>query len=194
MIASILTLSPEEFQSLGKYHDDYTIHKLVYSLFPGSQRKFLFLDRYGDFNSRKILMVSQENPQNPAFGRIEIKTIPENFLKAQSYAFEVRLNPVKRANGNKKMIPVTGIPYLTEWFLGKQKNWGFNANPERLEIFDTGIQEIAKDKNTTILHNKATFRGVLQVTESKKFQESFRNGIGRGKAFGFGLLQLQPLK
>jgi len=36
-------------------------------------------------------------------------------------------------------------------------------------------------------------KGELYVIDSEQFKQSFRQGIGRGRAFGFGLLQIVPL-
>jgi CRISPR system Cascade subunit CasE len=40
------------------------------------------------------------------------------------------------------------------------------------------------------LHSAMEFTGVLQVTNHEKFRDAFTNGIGSGKAFGFGMLAL----
>jgi len=34
----------------------------------------------------------------------------------------------------------------------------------------------------------------LQVTDAEKFRESLKTGIGTGKAYGFGLLSIAPVK
>ena len=60
MIASYYTLTRSDVKALG-IKDNYSLHKAVYSLFPkqeGKSRDFLFSDKGGDFNSRKILIGS----------------------------------------------------------------------------------------------------------------------------------------
>ena len=37
------------------------------------------------------------------------------------------------------------------------------------------------------------YDGILQITDSKEFLRTIQNGIGPGKAFGFGLLSLAPV-
>lgn len=191
MIASILQLSRRDMKALGKNPDEYAVHKLVYSLFPGESRNFLYLDQGGDFEVRNILMVSEDEPQETGTGQLFTKAIPDRFLSYDRYAFEVRLNPVKR--NDKKAQAVTGEKELKEWFISKQEMWGIHTDPLTLEISDTGLQRFSK-AGYEILHNKATFRGVLSVRNRELFIESFRRGLGRGKAFGFGLLQLKPLE
>jgi len=81
---------------------------------------------------------------------------------------------------------------LRLWFLRKQNDWGFMVDGDTLDIFDTGVIEIRKN-GIVVPFNKAQFRGILTVTDSDRFKTVFTSGIGRGKSFGFGLLQLHPI-
>ena len=193
MIASIFRLTRKDMKGLGNDVDEYGIHKLVYSLFPGEKRNFLFLDKGGCYDERTILIVSLNKPIESNLGKLQSKVIPEHFLNHSEYAFEVRMNPVKRRSDNRKAVPIQGEDVLRSWFMQKQDSWGIEILPEKLEVFDTGLQKFTKGEHS-IYHNKATFRGILSVKNKDLFKDSFRNGLGRGKAFGFGLLQLKPLK
>jgi CRISPR system Cascade subunit CasE len=42
-------------------------------------------------------------------------------------------------------------------------------------------------------HIGVDFQGVLRVTDRAAFHYAFETGIGPAKAFGFGLLMLQPV-
>ena len=44
-----------------------------------------------------------------------------------------------------------------------------------------------------MLLREATYEGVLTVTDVDKFKELLCNGIGRGKAYGMGLLTVMRL-
>jgi CRISPR system Cascade subunit CasE len=191
MIASMLMLDRSAIQQAG-IMDPYELHKFVYSLFPGDRRTFLYLDEGGDAMGRHLLILSKKQPLVPNYGSIESRKVPDTFLQKDTYAFSVKLNPIERRNGGKRRIPVITQSNLNDWFLRRQIDWGFEADPSNLEILDTGVEEIRKQEHL-IIFNKATFKGVLRVTDRKGFIRSFENGIGRGKAFGFGLLQLQPL-
>ncbi len=192
MIASVLSLDRQAIQSL-KIKDPYSLHKCIYSLFPGDERKFLFYDQGGDLTYRRILLVSREQPLVPEIGMIESRLIPQVFFEYQRYAFQVLLNPVVQPQGSRGKMPVIGGDALRDWFACRQARWGFFSNPEDLEIFNLGIKKIHKAESD-ITYNMAEFRGVLEVTDRKHFVDSFINGIGRGKAFGFGLLQIRPFK
>jgi CRISPR system Cascade subunit CasE len=192
MIASVVSLDRQAIQSL-KIKDPYSMHKFVYDLFPGNQRKFLYYDQGGDLGYRRILLVSREQPLVPEIGEIQSKSIPRGFLEHRRYAFQVMLNPVEQPLGSSGKVPVVTKDALRAWFAKRQEAWGFVSIPEDLEIFDLGVQIIQKGERD-IIHNMAEFRGVLEVADRERFKNSFSNGMGRGKAFGFGLLQIRPLK
>ncbi len=42
-------------------------------------------------------------------------------------------------------------------------------------------------------HNSVDFHGILKVIDRAAFEGAFHHGIGPAKAFGFGLLMLQPV-
>jgi CRISPR-associated protein Cas6/Cse3/CasE subtype I-E len=42
-------------------------------------------------------------------------------------------------------------------------------------------------------HVSVDFQGILNVTNQDRFKKAFCKGIGSAKAFGFGLLMLQPI-
>lgn len=191
MIASVLTLGPRDIRHLD-LTDGYTMHKIVYDLFPGSDRTFLYYQYpFAERRGVKILILSEDQPLVPAQGTIESKMVKESFLRYRYYAFKVRLNPVTRLGG--KATPVTGHDPLISWFLEKQERWGFVADASGLDLSDVGVATIQKGKNRITL-NQCTYTGVLEVVDQDRFIEGFENGLGRAKGFGFGLLQLKPLR
>ena len=200
MIASMLKLGRSDCKAL-TVKDAYSIHRIVYSLFPKentmSQRDFLFADKGGNFNTRKILILSKHRPSIPEFGEIESKEVPDKFLSYKNYGFETVLNPVVRNGLNKTAKPVKGADDLRNWFLSKSVNSGFAVEPESLQISRVGVVRFDKVKDRVKFqhtHNTATFTGKLNVVDDSLFIKSFEEGIGRAKGFGFGLLQLIPLK
>lgn len=71
-------------------------------------------------------------------------------------------------------------------------SWGFQVDDQRLQVDRLTVQSFNKG-NHTLTHGSAVVQGVLKVLDQQRFQESFCRGIGRGRAFGFGLLQIVPL-
>lgn len=199
MIASMLKLSRADCKAL-ELKDAYSVHKIVYSLFPkqdNETRDFLFADKGGDWNCRQILILSKRNPEIPKFGEIVSKEIPESFLGWDYYGFEVIINPTQRNGPTQKTTPIRGIENLHKWFIQKAPALGFEVEPESLQICRIGVQnfdKIKEEKIFTQTHGSATFIGKLRVIDRQAFIQSFKQGIGRAKGFGFGLLQIVPIQ
>ena len=193
MIASVLRLSRSDCKAL-RITDAYSIHRVVYELFPGESRDFLFADKGGDFLARQILILSDRSPETLQFGEIESKLIPDSFLEHDHYGFEVMLNPAKRDNQTGKTVAIRGRENLLQWFLGKAPSLGFEIQAGSLEIRHAGVQTFDLGNGKIVTHNSASFVGKLKVTDRVKFQQSFRKGIGRARSFGFGLFQIIPLQ
>lgn len=201
--ASVLTLSRADTRALN-IKDAYSLHKVVYGLFEDirsdAEKKasvpsgITYADKGGDFNSRQILMLSKRKPhQTPQFGKVKTKNIHEGFLASKRYAFEVTINPCKRDNKTGQIMPIRGRKDIDEWFKDRApKSWGFSVNPENLQTMQTSVQAFEKS-GKRITHGSATLKGELTVIDQERFTQSFTNGIGRGRAFGFGLLQIVPL-
>ncbi len=195
MKASMLHLSRADCAAL-KITDPYSIHRVVYSLFPqkeGKTRDFLFVDLGGDFFGRNILVLSKDFPLTLEHGSLQTKDIPTAFLEKSLYGFEVLVNPVQRDMQSGKIKPIRGKEPLKEWFCTKAPSYGFTIFSESLSVFDTDILQFKKGDKTITL-GKARFKGKLMVSDRELFKKSFEKGIGRAKGFGFGLLQLQPLE
>jgi len=193
MIASVLKLNRSDCKAL-KITDAYSIHRVIYELFPGEVRDFLFADKGGNFNERQILILSHRSPENPTYGEIQSKQIPNSFLEHDDYGFEVTLNPTKRDKQTGRTVAIHGRENVRQWFLGKAPLLGFEIQAESLEIRHAGAQTFDLGNGKIVTHNSASFIGKLKVTDRAKFQQSFRKGIGRAKGFGFGLLQIIPLQ
>lgn len=195
MIATVWRLSRSDCKIL-RVTDPYSIHRIVYSLFPkkeGRSRDFLFVDKGGTFNERVILILSEEQPEKPAYGELLSKEIPKSFLHQDHYGFEVVINPVIRDSKSGKIISIREKDALLQWFTQKSSTYGFTVDNNSLSVSETNIIRFKKDSKEVVL-GKAKFIGKLTVIDRELFIKSFSNGLGRAKAFGFGLLQIVPLE
>ncbi len=201
--ASVLRLSRSDIKAL-KIKDDYTLHKVVYGLFEDVRTDvekhssitsgIVYADKGGDFNTRQILMLSNRKPhQTPQFGDVQSKPIHANFLAHERYAFHITINPTKRDKQSGKVVPIKGRDEIIAWFIARApQSWGFEVNAEHLQVSQINVQIFEKD-GKSVTHGSATLKGELVVTDHQCFSRSFTQGIGRGRAFGFGLLQIVPL-
>ncbi len=196
MIASVLRLNRADYKAL-KIKDAYSLHRVVYSLFPeqvGQSRDFLYADKGGDWNCRRILILSERKPEFHKFGEIESREVSESFLKWDNYGFEVTVNPTRRNGPSRKTTPIKGREDLHNWLIEKAPSWGFEVESESLQVCRIGVVRFKRDNALTQTHGTATFIGKLTVTQSDTFISSFKHGVGRAKGFGFGLLQIVPIQ
>jgi CRISPR system Cascade subunit CasE len=201
--ASVLRLTRSDMKSL-QIKDAYSIHKTVYGLFEdvrsdiqkqmSESSGILWVDKGGDFHSRQILMLSNRKPhQTPQFGQVVTKSIMNSFGEYENYGFEITLNPTKRNKQTGKIEAIIGRDEITLWAFSRAKiSWGFEINSGSLQVQINSVQSFQKGEQK-VLHGSVHLKGELKVIDRQKFVQSFTQGIGRGKAFGFGLLQIVPL-
>lgn len=178
--------------------DSYSLHRVVYGLFADVRRGMpgpsgiLFADKGGRNGLRCILILSDRKAMTPEHGRLESRELPATFLDFPEYRFEIIVNPVRKNRSSGKREPVRGRSAVESWFLEKAPSWGFLPRPETVQVADITVDIFPKDgKNVTL--SKARITGTLAVTDRERFTFNFTRGIGHGKAFGCGLLQLAPL-
>lgn len=202
MIASVLHLSRADCKALN-IKDAYSLHRVVYDLFDDVRSEsekqqavssgILYVDKGGDFRGRKILMLSNRQPNAPIHGEISMKKIANDFLDYSDYRFEIVINPTKRQSGGGKLVPLRTREDIANWFLEKAPQWGFDVSKAHLQVEDIAIKCFSDKHGHEITQAQARILGRLTVTDKMRFTKSFQQGIGRGRSFGCGLLQVVPI-
>lgn len=205
LIASVLHLDRSAVRAL-KINNPYQLHKAVYSLFSdvrSAEEKqnsnpsgFLYADHGGNAQIRKILLLSDREPFKKIqgqYGEVLSKPIAPEFLHHHCYRFKVIVNPTWRDSTSRKLIPVKGRDAIAEWFISRaQSSWGFEVMPSSIQVDNTEVLQFKGKSQHLITLAQAQIQGVLNVTDRQLFIKSFSQGIGRGRAFGCGLLQIVP--
>lgn len=86
---------------------------------------------------------------------------------------------------------------VREWFAAKGTTCGFALDPssERFNLIQLGWSSGYRPKEDRGLKfRSALIEGIITVTDKEAFGRAISSGIGHGKAFGFGLLSVAPLK
>jgi CRISPR system Cascade subunit CasE len=205
MFASVLNLDRKSVNIL-KIKDPYSVHRVVYSLFDdvrtsaqktaGQPSGIIYADQGGTFYGRQILILSDRIPSSCVegeYGSVDSKRIGESFLEFDTYRFKVIMNPCTRDNKTRKLIPFKTREAITEWFINKSdKNWGFTPDNRHLQVDKIEVLQFKGKNHHPITVARSALQGVLQVTNKEKFIIAFQQGVGRGRAFGCGLLQIVP--
>jgi len=102
------------------------------------------------------------------------------------HGFRLLANATKQESASRRIYNVVGSRNLTAWLVRQGEKHGF-------QLLDCVVMRSRNHmpKNPKGISIIATeFRGVLKVTDEERFRQCLTNGIGRGKAFGLGLLKL----
>lgn len=115
------------------------------------------------------------------------------------FAFRLRANTTKRIgrplppDGKRrhgKRVPVHGHEGRVHWLESRAERSGFAFDRERLEVRE--VPPTAGGPKSITLAG-ALFEGVLRVQSVEGFRTALDNGIGPGRAFGYGLLSVRRL-
>lgn len=202
--------SIKELNHLGAYHS------WVEDSFPEEREKpknerTRKLWRVDELRGEYYLIVLSEN--KPDFEKLE-KYGVKNTAESKSYErlldsikpgmrarFKIELNTVYSTAKNAekgKRGRVVPVPHekLGEFFFDRTEKNGFSVNKNELAITNIGkklfLRKKEEEKGARVNLVSATFEGILTVTEEERFRETLVSGIGRKKAYGFGLLTIIP--
>lgn len=108
------------------------------------------------------------------------------------YRFRVTLNPVRSVSeeGKKrgKVYPVYAEADQRKFFLERTAKHGFRVEEEQFLIVERGEESLRKKGKGRIDLVKAVYEGRLTVEDSSAFTKLLCYGMGREKAYGFGMM------
>lgn len=196
-----------ELAARKRFCTNYDWHKAVWEVFPdrnGKERCFLSrLDIVPE--GFAILLLSQEQPQRPDWCPQEnwnLTTIRKDFFDHRTYRFDLRANPTRKIAAFDKLGTRTKngrrVALLKEeeqvaWLKRKGASFGFQLKDNQPVVIDPAVFHPFTKKGQSGLHLGVRFQGVLDITDRQEFVSNFYKGIGSAKAFGYGMLLIQPL-
>lgn len=192
MYASVLTLNANDLHKL-RVSDSYSLHRVVYSLFNREdETRILYSDQKMKDGQRRVYLLAHNPPSDrtpEGYGSVRTTELSDELLSHSAYQFKVVINPTYMSN--KKIVPIKGRENIAQWFIDKAPRWGFSADQIQVENID--VESFNSKHGHPVVLAYATVTGTLEVTNKALFEESFQKGLGRGKAFGCGLLQIAPI-
>lgn len=121
--------------------------------------------------------------------------------------FRLRANPTMRVSKNNltqqerwrgKRIELRSEEDRIAWLQRKAEAAGFRLlsveiNSDVLNLQTaTEAKTFGKHEKGRLSFGAAMFNGELEITDAEKFKQALADGIGSGKAYGFGLLSIAP--
>lgn len=207
LIASVLRLDHAAVQAL-HITDTYSLHRVVYSIYQdirtdaakaqSQSSGILWADRGGDARGRQILMLANRPPaaqSDGGHGEVCSKPIPAGFLDHAQYRFRVIINPTRRDSASRKLLPIKGRQAIAAWFTERApQSWGFVPTAEHLQVGRVQVLRFRDKAQRQVTLAQAHIEGLLNVSDPIQFARSFACGVGHGRAFGCGLLQITPIQ
>ncbi len=120
----------------------------------------------------------------------------EKIEKGDIYRFRVVLNPVvaemdKESGKRGRTKPLPNSKHMQFLYDRSEKN-GFKLNEDEFYVVNRGHASLKKLSMKDVRLSKVTYEGRLIVTDKELFKESLINGIGKKKAYGFGMMTVIP--
>lgn len=195
-----------ELTHLGAYHN------WVESSFPDEFKENVRtrkLWRIDQINDKVYLLIVSKYPPNidllENYGvkhSAEIKNY-ERFLKTlrkgMRARFRVKLNTVVSKKSKSKGLNIRGRVQPVKsseqysFILDRAETNGFKLNYAEFNIVERGYGKFKHENQKPIDLISATYEGILTITDVEKFKKALTHGIGRKKAYGFGMMTVIPI-
>ena len=116
----------------------------------------------------------------------------EHLPMGRTLQFRLKANPSKRDSKTKKTIGFYRRSDQLAWLERQADRCGFRLLGAEVAPAPN-VFGIKKKGAPPVRITTALFQGILEVTEPNKFLTVIRQGIGRGKSYGCGLLSIARL-
>lgn len=200
-VAGRVVLKPEAVYRL-KVTDRYAIHRLMLQLVESGEDELVapeirtrdplglqWVDRGERLEGKVIDFLTTRPirmPSLPPDITLACRELPNHFLEHDFYQFQIVVNPIYMRM--KHRVAITDEEEILSWFVSKLRHGG--AACAQLQVDQRGRDVFWKDSHR-VVYARARISGVLKVLNRPAFIDAFSKGIGKGRAFGFGFLQLK---
>jgi len=188
------------------------LHGAIEQSFKGERKRRLWRIDQLD-NTHFLLVLSEDQPDfeflNRQFGNTdgcngwEIKSYSsflERIEAKQVWRFRLCANPVhsvkeQGVTGRGKLFAHITREHQKKWLLDRSEKNGFSIQANNFDVIRSEWINFGKGigKREEISMCAVVYEGVLVVTDATRFCEALVGGIGRGKAYGCGLLTVMRL-
>ncbi len=192
--------------------DSYAWHQRIWQMFPGRDGEARdFLTRLDGLDGGfRLLVISAQQPARPDWcpePAWQSKAVPDTFFEHEAFRFSLIANPTRKVKSDKnakngRRVPIThredrvvgdkAQTGLLTWLRRKGEQHGFTFEDDQVRTLPKPRQWFLK-KGAAGVHSATEFIGLIRVTDPAKFRTAVTGGIGTAKAFGFGMLCLDPL-
>lgn len=117
-----------------------------------------------------------------------------NLSNEQTWRFKLKANTIKslsQGKGNRsKIVPLLNPEDQLEWLYNKEEKIGVSFDRNATLVTSTYWEKFKKHNKHRITYKVAVFEGIITITDADKLRQVMKEGMGRQKAYGCGLLTL----
>lgn len=122
-----------------------------------------------------------------------------NHIKeGQTYRFRAVLNPVhsvsNRAEGRGRVFPEITVSQQLGFLEKRDVKNGFELIPDQYAITDRRFVVLRKSGMRPVKLSRVAYEGMLRVQNAELFRHALTQGIGKKKAYGFGMMTIIPIE
>ena len=127
-------------------------------------------------------------------------TFLENLKEGQILRFRAALNPIvskkeeERERGRGKIYPCYNTEDQMKFLLDRSEKNGFELEENGFQIVEKSHPILRRKGTRHIKLNKVVYEGKLKIIDKEKFLKILTHGMGREKAYGFGMITVIPVK
>lgn len=206
----------QEDETLG-----YTLHAWFAALFgPQAPKPFRYMERhnevlaYANTDAATLLAQARSFAHPSAWAALDAegmasKPMPETWSAGRRLRLEVLTCPVARKDDEEKDVYLRALDRLgedapsrgevyREWLA---RQWGQAVHLERLDLMGMSARSrlLRRARNGTnrlriVERPQALFAADAVIRDGEKFGEMLARGVGRHRAFGFGMILLAPMR
>lgn len=207
MYLSRISLDLANRNTLRALRSPSIFHGAIDSSFDGDRPRNLWrIDRFA--GGLSVLLLSSDAPDLSSFCRqfgfengAQTKSY-DAFLAGisadETFTFRLTANPTyslhDKDDKRGRVCAHTTIGHQTTWLMKQAEKHGFAINSDSFDVVRNEWLRFRKAGSRPVSILSVTYEGTLTVTDPELFRTALTNGIGRGKAYGQGLMTIMRLR
>lgn len=186
----------------GLLSDCQQMHRFVTGFFGTDRRSGQILYRTNLVQNKLCIYLYAEHPaeripDNCCVQQRDVASWLSSMETGQLWSFDLIASPTKKVASEGKKNSQRRIlrqpQERQEWLERKAEQSGFAIVQvqEQEQLHVSGRHHA--NRGGVMYHDAYHYQGVLQITDSERFQRALQTGIGSGKAYGFGMMMVKRL-
>lgn len=197
-----ITLNASSIAAMRDMDDVNQLHRSLFRLFSKSDERMKSegmlwrVEPTPNKDGNPVILVQSANPPNwerftekdwakSIEGPIGMRDLLGGLQVGDRMRFRLHGNPTRKSLG--KNVALTSQADKVQWLKRKAQAHGFDI--ETMQISQSGLI-FGRKQDAKMTFNSALFEGTLTVRDAVEFEKALIGGIGRAKAFGFGMLSI----